>query len=86
MPPSMKAIIGIMTSPTSQSKANPFMEQYRINTSYGMWYFSLNSSIKARFFTRRSNLPILILWNRKRRAEEVIRRDKRSCDIKTYVD
>ena len=36
MPPSMKAIIGIVTSPTSQSNANPSEEQYRIDTSWGM--------------------------------------------------
>ena len=86
MPPSMKAIMEIMTSPTSWSKDNPSVEQYRIDTSWGMWYFSLNSSIKVGFFTRRSNLPILSLWNRKWRADEVIRGDKRSCEIKTYVD
>ena len=62
MPLYMKAIMGIMTSPTSQSKATPSMEQYRIDTSWGMWYFSLNNSIKAGVFTRRSNLPILNLW------------------------
>ena len=54
----MKAIIGIMTSPTSRSNVNPFGEQYRNDTSWGMWYFSLNISIKAGFFTKRSNLPI----------------------------
>ena len=64
MPPSMKAIIGIMTSPTSQSNATPSMEQYRIDTSWSMWYFSLNNSIKARVFTKRSNLPIPNLWMR----------------------
>ena len=52
MPPSMKAIIGIMTSPTSRSNANPSVEQYRIDTSWGMWYFSLNNSIKAGVFTK----------------------------------
>ena len=64
MSPSMKAIIGIMTSPTSQSNANLFVEQYRIDTSWGMWYFSLNNSIKDGVFTKRSNLPIMGLWMR----------------------
>ena len=64
MPPSMKAIIGIITSPTSQSNANPSMEQYRIDTSWEMWYFSLNNSIKAGVFTKHSNLPILSLQMR----------------------
>ena len=86
MPPSMKAIIGIMTSPTSRSNVNPSVEQYRIDTSWGMWYFSLNSSIKAGVFTKRSNLPILSLWKREWRAEEVIQGDKGSCENKTYVD
>ena len=53
MPPSKKAIIGFMTSPTSRSNANPSVEQYRIDTSWDMWYFSLNSSIKAGVFTKR---------------------------------
>ena len=65
MPPSMKAIIGIMTSPTSRLNANPSVEQYRIDTSWGMWYFSLDNSIKAGVFTKRANLPILSLWKRK---------------------
>ena len=82
MPPSMKAIIGIMTSPTSLSNATPSVEQYHTDTSWGMWYFSLNNSIKA----KRSNLPILSLRMRERRAEEVIRGDKGSLENKTYVD
>ena len=86
MPPSMKAIMGIMTSSTSQSNVTPFVEQYRTDTSWGMWYFSLNNSIKAGVFTKRSNLPILSLRMRDRRAEEVIRRDKGSLENKTYVD
>ena len=86
MPPSMKAIIRIMTSPTSRSNATPSVEHYRINTSWGMWYFSLNNSIKARVFTQRSNLSILSLWMRELKAEEVIRGDKGSCESKTYVD
>ena len=86
MPPSMKTIIGIMTSPTFRSNATPSMEQYHIDTSGGMWYFSLNNSIKAGVFTKRSNLPILSLRMRERRAEEVIRGDKGSLKNKTYVD
>ena len=86
MPHSMKAIMEIMTSPTSRSNATPSVEQYRTNTSWGMWYFSLNNSIKAGVFTKRSNLPILSLRMRERRAEEVIRGDKGSLENKTYVD
>ena len=86
MPHSMKAIMEIMTSPTSRSNATPSVEQYRTNTSWGMWYFSLNNSIKAGVFTKRSNLPILSLRMREQRAEEVIRGDKGSLENKTYVD
>ena len=86
MPPSMKAILGIMTSPTSRSNATPSVEQYRTNTSWGMWYFSLNNSIKGGVFSKRSNLPILSLRMRELRAEEVIRGDKGSLENKTYVD
>ena len=86
MPPSMKAIIGIMNSPTFRLNATPSMEQYRTDTSWGMWYFSLNNSIKAGVFTKCSNLPILSLRMRERRAEEVIRGDKGSLENKTYVD
>ena len=86
MPPSMKAIIGIMTSPTFRSNVISSVEQYRINTSWGMWYFSLNNSIKAGVFTKRSNLPILSLRMREWRAEEVIRGDKWSLENETYVD
>ena len=86
MPHSMKAIMRIMTSPTFRSNATPFVEQYRTNTSWGMWYFSLNNSIKAGVFTKRSNLPILSLRMREGRAEEVIRGDKGSLENETYVD
>ena len=86
MPHSMKAIMRIMTSPTFRSNATPFVEQYRTNTSWGMWYFSLNNSIKAGVFTKHSNLPILSLQMRERRAEEVIRGDKGSLENETYVD
>ena len=86
MPHSMKTIIGITTSPTFRSNATPSVEQYRTNTSWGMWYFSLNNSIKAGVFTKCSNLPILSLRMRERRVEEVIRGDKRSLENKTYVD
>ena len=86
MPPSMKAIMGIMTSPTFRSNATPSVEQYRTNTSWGMWYFSLSNSIKAGVFTKRSNLPILSLQMRERRAEEVIQGDKGNLENKTYID
>ena len=86
MPPSMKAIMGIMTSPTFRSNATPSVEQYRTDTSWGMWYFSLNNSIKAEVFTKCLNLPILSLRMREQRAEEVIRGDKGSLENKTYVD
>ena len=86
MPPSMKAIMGITTSLTFRSNATPFMEQYRTDTSWGMGYFSLNDSIKAGVFTKRSNLPILSLRMRERRTEEVSRGDKGSLENETYVD
>ena len=86
MPPSMKAIMGITISPTFRSNATPFMEQYRTDTSWGMWYFSLNDFIKTGVFTKRSNLPILSLQIRERRVEEVSRGDKGSLENKTYVD
>ena len=82
----MKAIMEIMTSPTFRSNATPSVEQYHIDTSGGMWYFSLNNSIKAGVFTKRLNLPILNLQMREQRAEEVIRGDKWSLENKTYVD
>ena len=86
MPPSMKAIIGIMTSPTSRSNATPSMEQYHTDTSWGMWYFSLNNSINSEVFTKRSNLPIMSRRMKERRAEEVIRGVKGSLESETYVD
>ena len=86
MPSSMKAIMGIMTSPTSRSNATPSVEQYRTDTSWGMWYFSLNNYIKAGVFTKRSNLPILSLRMREQRVKEVIRGDKGSLENKTYID
>ena len=86
MPHSMKAIMEIMTSPTTRSNATPSVEQYRTNTSWGMWYFSLNNSIKAGVFTKRSNLPILSLRMREQRVKEVIRGDKGSLEKKTYID
>ena len=86
MPPSMKAIIGIMTSPTSQSNATPSVEQYRTDTSWGMWYFSLNNSINSGVFTKCSNLPILSLRMKERRAEEVIQGVKGSLERETYVN
>ena len=86
MPPSMKAIMGIMISPTSRSNATPSMEQYHTDTSWGMRYFSLNNSINSGVFTKRSNLPILSLRIREQRAEEVIQGDKGSLGNKTYID
>ena len=82
----MKAIIGITTSPTFRSNATPSVEQYRTDTSWGMWYFSLNNSIKAEVFTKCSNLPILSWRMKERRAEEVIRGVKGSLESETYVD
>ena len=85
MPPSIKTIMGITTSPTFRSNATPSMEQYRTDTSWRMWYFSLNNSIKAGVFTKRSNLPILSLRMRERKAKEVIRGDKGCLENETYV-
>ena len=53
-----KAIIGMMTSPTSQFVTICSVEEYRRPTSWGMWYFSLKSSIFEGESTRLSNLPI----------------------------
>ena len=86
MSPSMKAIMGIMTSPTSRSNATPSVEQYHTDTSWGMWYFSLNNSINAGVFTKRLNLPILSLRMKERRAEEVSRGVKGGVESETYVD
>ena len=58
IPPSMKAIMGIMTSSTSRSNAILSRGQYRKDTSWGMCYFSLNTSIKARLSTKYLNLSI----------------------------
>ena len=85
MPPSMKAIMGITTSPTFQSNSTPSVVQCHTDTSWGMGYFSLNDSIKAGVFTRRSNLPIFSLQMRERLAEEVSREDKGSLENETYV-
>ena len=85
MPHSMKAIMGITTSPTFRSNSTPSVVQCRTDTSWGMWYFSLNDSIKAGVFTKRSNLPILSLRMRERLAEEVNRGDKGSLENETYV-
>ena len=59
IPLSMKAIMGIMTSPTSQSVAIPSGGQYRRDISWSMWYFSLNTFIKVELSTKCLNLPIL---------------------------
>ena len=72
IPPSMKAIIGITTSPTFRSNSTPSMVQWRTTTSWGMWYFSLNNSIKAGVLTKRSNLPIVSLWNVEWLAEDTV--------------
>ena len=85
MPPSIKAIIGITTSPTFRSNSTPSIVQWRTTTSWGMWYFSLNNSIRAGVCTKRSNLPIVSLWKAERLAEEVSRGDSRSSECKTYV-
>ena len=58
IPPSMKAIMGITTSPTSRSNAILSRGQYRRDTSWGMCYFSLNTSIKAGLSSKYLNLPI----------------------------
>ena len=70
--PFMKAIIGITTSPTFRSNSTPSVVQWRTTTSWGMWYFSLNNSIRAGVFTKRSNLPIVSLWNEEWLAEETV--------------
>ena len=85
MPLSMKAIMGITTSLSFRSNSTPFVVQCRTNTSWGMWYFFLNDSIKAGVFTRRSNLPIFSLRMRERLAEEVSREDRGRLENKTYV-
>ena len=56
--PSMKAIIGIMTSPLSLSVTSCSGEQYRRTTSWGIWYLFLKASILAGEFTKYLNLPI----------------------------
>ena len=85
MPHSMKAIIGITTSPTFRSNSTHSVVQCRTTTSWGMWYFSLNNSIKAGVFTRRSNLPIFSLRSVEWLAEEVSREDRESSKNETYV-
>ena len=85
MPPFMKAIMGITTSPTFRSNSTPSVVQCRIDTSWGMLYFSLNDSIKVGVFTRRSNLPIFSLRMREWLAEEVSREDRGSLENETYV-
>ena len=85
MPHSMKKIMGITTSPTFRSNSTPSVVQCCTDTSWGMWYFSLNDSIKARVFTRRLNLPIFNLRMRERLAEEVSREDRGRLKNETYV-
>ena len=75
-----------MTSPTSRSNATPSVEQYHTDTSWGMWYLSLNNSINSGVFTKRLNLPILSQQMKERRAKEVIRGVKGSLESETYVD
>ena len=50
-----------------------------------MWYFSLNSSIRAGVFTKRSILPIVSLWNVEWLAEEVSRGYNGGSECETYV-
>ena len=75
MPPPMKAIIGITTSPTFRSNSTPSVVQCRTTTSWGIYYFSLKNSIKVGVFTRRSNLLIFSLRSVEWLAEEVSRED-----------
>ena len=80
IPPSMKAIIGIVTSPTFQSNANPFEEQYRIDTSWVcdifLWTFlsrqdsSLNAQTYPFRISRKEN-------DRPRRLFEEIKKDSK---------
>ena len=80
IPPFMKAIIGIVTSPTSRSNANPSRELYRIDTSWGIWYFfwtflsrqgsSLNAQTYPFRISRREN-------DRPRRLSEEIKKDSK---------
>ena len=86
MPLSMKAIVGIMTSPTFRSNSTPSMVQCHTTTSWEMWYFSLNNSIKAGVFTRRSNLPIFSLRGVEWLVEEVSREGRGSSKNETYVE
>ena len=51
----------------------------------GMWYFSLNNSIRAGVSTKRSNLPIVSLWNVEWLAEEVSRGYSGGSECETYV-
>ena len=60
IPPSIKAIIGMITSPISLSVMIYSVEQYRRPTSWGILYFYLKSSIFKGEFTRLSNLPIWV--------------------------
>ena len=61
-----------MSSDLFRSNATPSVEQYQTDTSWRMWYFSLNDSIKAGVFTRRSNLPIVSLRSEEWLAEKVV--------------
>ena len=54
----MKAIIGMITSPSSLCDTICSGEQYRRVTPCGMWYLSLKTSILAMESTRCLNLPI----------------------------
>ena len=70
--------MGITTSPTSRSNATPSGGQYRKDTSWGIWYFSLNISIKAGLSTKSLNLPISNKQKREntRRDNWVMRNDR----------
>ena len=55
---SMKAIIGMMTFPSSLCDTICSGEQYRRTTSRRMWYLFLKASILVGEFTKCLNLPI----------------------------
>ena len=58
IPPSMKAIIGMMTSKASLCDTICSGEQYHRATSLEIWYLFLKASILARESTKCLNLPI----------------------------
>ena len=58
IPPSMKAIIEMTTSPSFLSVTIWSGAQFRRATPYGMWYLALKPSVPMRESTRCLNLPI----------------------------